>query len=75
MTQIINWEYFSEEICYIKKALKLLALINCIVLKTLYRLIKYFKYEKLKNEAIGESQAWIWVSYHVAFPVLLKHLI
>lgn len=57
MTQIINWEYFSEEICYIKKALKLLALINCIVLKTLYRLIKYFKYEKLKNEAIGESQA------------------
>lgn len=49
MTQIINWEHFSEEICYIKKALKLLALINCIVLKTLYRLIKYFKYEEIKK--------------------------
>lgn len=48
MTQIINWEHFSEEICYIKKALKLLALINCIVLKTLYRLIKYFKYGEIK---------------------------
>lgn len=49
MTQIINWEHFSKEICYIKKALKLLALINCIVLKTLYRLIKYFKYEEIKK--------------------------
>lgn len=49
MTQIINWEYFSEEICYIKKALKLLVLINCIVLKTLCRLIKYFKYEEIKK--------------------------
>lgn len=58
MTQIINWEHFSEEICYIKKALKLLALINCIVLKTLYRLIKYFKYEEIKSGDIEEeSQA------------------
>lgn len=40
MTQIINWEYFSEDICYTKKALKSQVLINCIVLKTLYRLIK-----------------------------------
>lgn len=49
MTQIINWEYFSEEICYIKKALKLLALINCIGLKTLYRLIKYLTFEEIKK--------------------------